>query len=484
VKILLVLEDKGSREMVAFALESKLKAELTESNAADAAMLLRNAFPKKAIAPAPDQKSASTSKPAPPPPPPSAVAENPAAPKFDLVVAEFNDAPGPLLDAISDLALEIPSVLLTHGKSKNYPENIKKVVGVVDLSDLDGLIAMVERSIKRAHLDEAAKDVTVTSPKLGELCRIRTSLLLRVSPLRSDIYIRLSDIKFVKLFQEGTAFEKEDFDKYMIKKNVPYFYIKVSDCGEFIQKFTDDLTKILNAQPFNSKVAGELTEATLEATQELILRMGPTHAVQTLVKTSVAIAVRDVASSPKLSQLLSRINRDKEKYLASHSLLLGQIACTIATSMAWSSEMTYYKLNLAAFLHDITILNPKLAPLRHPRELKGREKEFTKADIDEFTNHTMTAAELSKRFTEVPPDVDAIIAQHHEEPDGTGFPRGLTSTRISPLAAIFIVAHDLLHFILMSEGKPNIGNYLKSRNEKYNAGTFKKIMKTISEMPL
>src|SRR5207244_821722 len=104
------------------------------------------------------------------------------------------------------------------------------------------------------------------------------------------------------------------------------------------------------------------------------------------------------------------------KYISSHSMMLGNLACTLAAAVGWSSETTFYKLSLASFLHDITLQNHELAGIQSLKELETRKEEFKPAELQAYKNHPHAASEMAKQFSEVPPDVDTIIMQHHEQP--------------------------------------------------------------------
>lgn len=62
-----------------------------------------------------------------------------------------------------------------------------------------------------------------------------------------------------------------------------------------------------------------------------------------------------------------------------------------------------------------------------------------------------------------------------------GFPRGLSASRITPLATVFIVAHDWVTYLYQnnaigSSGKiPDMKEYFKSREEYFSSGNFKKV---------
>jgi HD-GYP domain-containing protein (c-di-GMP phosphodiesterase class II) len=313
-------------------------------------------------------------------------------------------------------------------------------------------------------------------------CRIRTKLLLSVSPLKGDIYIRLSETKYVKLFQQGDVFDRADLEKYTEKKGVEYLYIRKDDCALFAKKYREDLEKLLKQPVINTEQAVQSAESVHEAVQALAKTVGFTAEVQDLVKTQVKVAMKAISASPRLSELFGKLKAVQGKYLSTHSHLTAYLACAVASQMKWGSEQTFMKLNLACFLHDITLSNHELAAETSLKAVEANTAKYTAQEIRAYKGHAREAANLASRFSEVPPDVDAIIAQHHELPDGKGFPLALNHTRIAPLSAIFIVAHDMAQFTIENQYMFDLNRFLAKMGEKYVGSQFKKILTTLQAM--
>ena len=153
-------------------------------------------------------------------------------------------------------------------------------------------------------------------------------------------------------------------------------------------------------------------------------------------------------------------------------------------TMEWKSEATLQKLALASFLHDVPFENHSLAAVTDLTELARRKDEFTPEESKLYKIHPVKSAELARQFHEVPPDVDAIVLQHHERPDGSGFPRGMAHHQISPLAAVFIVAHDLVDSIFDPNTPFFLERFVESTKEKYHAGNFKKLHAQLSGLKI
>ncbi len=233
----------------------------------------------------------------------------------------------------------------------------------------------------------------------------------------------------------------------------------------------------------------------LDSMQKMIEVSGMTPAVQEVAKRNVTQVVQHVRKAPRLNDLLRHLQQSQESYLASHSMLLSFLSCAVATQMEWSSDTTYQKLVLSSFLHDVAIQNEDLARIKNLNQIAELDYKNDSKKTNEIfrivRDHPLKGAELARTFHEVPPDVDLIIAQHHELPDGTGFPKGLTSTRIGPLSSIFIVVHDWVDFILerkvsgsdsMRDFSDSIHDFVAARKNSYSTGTFRKVLSCLDKI--
>lgn len=334
------------------------------------------------------------------------------------------------------------------------------------------------------ELPEAASNWTDKELSDRSTCRIKTSLLIRVGVLNAGIYIRLSPTKYIKMFQEGDEFSEDDYSRILREKKIEHLYLRRNECGEFLVKFKSDLIKLLSAEILTEKVNPELLDAVHETVQELLNKIGATPEVQEVVKANIQLTIKSMGKNQRLSEVLKRLEVDREKYISSHSVLLPQIACALAMNMEWKSETTLQKLALASFLHDMPIKNHTIAAITSLTELARRKEHFSEEEIKTYKSHPVKASELAKQFSEVPPDVDTIILQHHERPDGTGFPRQLSHHHISPLAAVFIVAHDIVSAIFDPNTPFVLEKFIESKKNEYIAGNFKKLHAHLSSLKL
>lgn len=81
---------------------------------------------------------------------------------------------------------------------------------------------------------------------------------------------------------------------------------------------------------------------------------------------------------------------------------------------------------------------------------------------------------MIRRDSFLPTDIDNIILNHHELPDGKGYPRGLSSMQISPISCIFILAEKISISMIRNGVRYVSQEEFIDSLEIYNHGNFKK----------
>jgi HD-GYP domain-containing protein (c-di-GMP phosphodiesterase class II) len=158
---------------------------------------------------------------------------------------------------------------------------------------------------------------------------------------------------------------------------------------------------------------------------------------------AVNLTVNMVKRDQSWAKLLAQKNSNS--FYSHHVSLLSNMVCIVAQNIGWSSEATQQKLIMAALLHDQFVDETTYEILQ-----QNSNDSSEIIQNPQYRQHPIKVAELARTLRGLPNDVDHILLQHHERPDGSGFPRGLVASHISPFSAMFIVCEELLHF---SHGK-------------------------------
>ncbi|HHY28226.1 MAG TPA: HD domain-containing protein [Desulfitobacterium dehalogenans] len=129
--------------------------------------------------------------------------------------------------------------------------------------------------------------------------------------------------------------------------------------------------------------------------------------------------------------LISKISEFRDPYTSGHQKRTQKLACAIASEMKLSVE-AINNLSMAAAIHDIGKIYIGTDILNKPGVL-------TQLEYQMLQTHVEVGYEIIKDF-KLPWKIPKIVSQHHERLDGSGYPKGLTSSQILLESKILAVA--------------------------------------------
>ncbi|MCP4678830.1 MAG: HD domain-containing protein [Deltaproteobacteria bacterium] len=121
----------------------------------------------------------------------------------------------------------------------------------------------------------------------------------------------------------------------------------------------------------------------------------------------------------------------RDPYTAGHQKRVAELACTLARELGHSDDFIG-GLRIASTIHDIGKIYVPAEILAKPGKLSPEEMELVKM-------HSVVGYEILKNISFDQP-IAEIVYQHHENLDGTGYPRGLVGDQIMMEARIISVA--------------------------------------------
>lgn len=124
----------------------------------------------------------------------------------------------------------------------------------------------------------------------------------------------------------------------------------------------------------------------------------------------------------------------ENSYHVSHSFNVASLSIAIALKIGLKHE-DLRLLSLAAISHDIGKLK-----LPHQILFKGTKRSLKEQEL--YDLHVPLGYKIAKDEMGLNPIVSKIILEHHENYNGTGYPRGLSGHDIHPLALIITVANN------------------------------------------
>ncbi|MDG0816117.1 HD-GYP domain-containing protein [Bdellovibrio svalbardensis] len=140
--------------------------------------------------------------------------------------------------------------------------------------------------------------------------------------------------------------------------------------------------------------------------------------------------------------LLSEIPEEESK----HAIFTCLIALSICDEMQSTTKAAREKVALGCLLHDVGYRHLPSDLLKKPKH------QWTFEENALFESHPQKAVEMLRDIKDISNDVLLIIMEHHENAQGTGFPKKIRDIKISPLGRIVGLANYFAELLFNHSG--------------------------------
>lgn len=292
---------------------------------------------------------------------------------------------------------------------------------------------------------------------------------------RFDIYLRLSESKYVKIFEANTIGFDQIIEQYTVK-GVRNFYLDEDDFFFYL----DSLKVRFSSKSEDPHENQSLQISLVEAIQEKVKALGVGQDIVSEVNLVTNRLFDEIENSGRI--VYEKIQHLKEsRHFYEHCLLITYLAPAIARELGFFSRGIVEKIVYAAIFHDIAFNEDDhhLAKYFDAQEINTLRWQ----DIKKIKNHPFEAQGIVSSLKFTPPDVEMIILGHHERPDGTGFPKGLRGEQVPLIACLFIVVEDFVSkYYTSNKGEFALEQCLEMIRPVYNIGNFKKIFSGLESL--
>ena len=133
----------------------------------------------------------------------------------------------------------------------------------------------------------------------------------------------------------------------------------------------------------------------------------------------------------EMSQAFAHTIDMKDKYTNGHSQRVAEYTAMLTKELGYDEE-TVDKYRNIALLHDI-------GKISIPPEVLNKQGKLTDQEFNIIKSHSAQGYMALKNIS-IMPELAIGAGQHHERPDGKGYPKGLKGDQISRVAQIIAVA--------------------------------------------
>lgn len=276
------------------------------------------------------------------------------------------------------------------------------------------------------------------------LVKMEITHLIRFAETFAGIEVHLPvNSKFVKLNYSSDQFV--EILRKLQQKDVTSVYISETDCGRVMEQIDAAMSASVFFDPKTKQEQKvETISVAMETVKGVIQQLGIDEKTIKLLRQINQRAMVLLNEAPTIYSFVNQYKKNcSEQFLL--SILTNYVMSLTIDKFQWSSEQVKEKATLASIMCDMLLSKEDFLVLRDWEKNGGPPPE-------KILKHPAEVATLlkGKRYL-IPLETITIIEQHHEAPDGSGYPHGILGSRINQLSAIFIVCQKFCELLYDSE---------------------------------
>lgn len=388
-----------------------------------------------------------------------------------------------VLSIFQSIDLLIIDVPLDEKKSKqifdilHYAKNkVKKILIYGDSPWLD--VHFFSRSEITELFEEIKKSSVIKKIDAEAWTAIPLSTLIHFQSVPFDLYIKLSDQRFVKRIPAYEAVSTE-VTEALFQKGVTDLYCDRKFKREFSMMLINNM--INKVERTYSSYSHDLSaqEEVFRTTREIVQNLGISGRVIEVCEASVSRMMKSVLSKDnELSSFIQSLAKDKN--LNFHFRLINltnYIGSQLILEMSLpQNEEEVRKFIYASYFCDMTLTNPG-----HLYHRKADDAcALTLHEQNEVNFHALKASEIVSRHKDIETEIAVVIRQHHGSFSGIGFPTE-KSGQLLPLSKILIVSQELAFAILTQNEVPAL-DILREQLKKIQSESLRELVNTLENV--
>ncbi len=255
----------------------------------------------------------------------------------------------------------------------------------------------------------------------------------------TDLFIRLPTDRMVKVAHKGGPLDHERITRY--GESISQFWVYRKDFAEIVSELVrgaEQLNKMSESVPADLRIAKFFNIAESVYSELLSLPINDESLGRAIrLSTEISTSMRE---KPDFATLVRSIVGMGDEF-ARHSLGSVVMSNLLAVQLDWSSQKLLHPITMGSFFHDVGLKEI-------PKELWFKQRiEMDKEEVMVWEQHPALGVKLLSTIPFITPEVLRIVQEHHECPNGTGFPAKMRLDRIFPMAKVVslgnLMAHDI-----------------------------------------
>lgn len=311
------------------------------------------------------------------------------------------------------------------------------------------------------HLPKSPHAESPLESKGVSFCKVSIDEFVARPTIDFDVYIRLSEKKYVKIGHAGALLPKDQIEKY--KSHGEHFLYIPADSFSKLLSSNIEIAKAMKGSRIISK---EKKMGFLKHTGEVLLEKVFVDGIdKDVLRDSsdyLKLSVQSIAENADSVDLIELMQSHSDKIYA-QCVSTSLYSIMIARKMGITASQTFFKLAMGGLFHEVGLKEVDRDIINKPRPL------LTLAERKLFESHTRRGEEILMSMGTMPSDVIQFVLEHHEDQTGTGYPRGLKKQQQHPLSCIIQLAVLFSETVLRNKSgdKSSGPNAIKYIEENY-----------------
>lgn len=247
-----------------------------------------------------------------------------------------------------------------------------------------------------------------------------------------DVFVRLGGDKMTRVFSRETGLDFERLAQY-IAKGVREVFVDKKDIEAFSKYIKVSPEQVIsNEQTTNEEKVAALLDMAEQNMTEIFQFLEVPDKVAQKTQSIVNNFIEALEKEPKLLSGLIR-SIDHNNFLFQHAVLTSIMSMLLADRAEQANRKMLQICGIGGLLHDIGMS-------QLPKEIVYPQKELSPEQWKEMRRHPLLGMRMIETSQIVPEEVRLIVFQHHEEPNGNGYPNNLRGPSIFYPAKIVAIA--------------------------------------------
>jgi len=249
-------------------------------------------------------------------------------------------------------------------------------------------------------------------------------------PVPAPIFVKMHSA-YILFRVTGDTISSEDIDRLTFRK-VNELYINEKDEVGFSGWLKKDV-------PADTSPVGVVKTETKRALLDIFQNGINDQNIKQAVASSKSMATQ-MLKNPYVGKALAQLRKNGSG-IVDHSVNVGVLSTYLGMQMGYTQQVILSNLSMGGILHDIG---------KSAIDIKESD---TDEEVDEkLKEHPTLGAKLAEELHSIPEEVKLIISMHHENYDGSGYPKGLKKIDIFDLAKIVSIANKFDRLVSNSSG--------------------------------